>query len=113
MTAACLVFPRVDECARLAGLPIDADVGSVLSHARVREHFQQLLDRLLRQGTGSANRVARALVLAEPPSIDKGELTDKGSINQRAVLAVRAALIDAVYRGDAAGLLRPAPAPGR
>jgi feruloyl-CoA synthase len=38
-------------------------------------------------------------VLAEPPSIDKGEVTDKGSINQRAVLNVRGALVDALYEG--------------
>jgi feruloyl-CoA synthase len=66
-----------------------------------------MTDRLWRAGTGSANRVARTLVLAEPPSIDKGEVTDKGSINQRAVLAQRAALVDAVVRGDAPGLLLP------
>ena len=58
-----------------------------------------MLDRLARAGTGSANRLARIHVLAEPPSIDKGELTDKGSINQRAVLQHRAALVEALYDG--------------
>jgi feruloyl-CoA synthase len=38
-------------------------------------------------------------VLAEPPSIDRGEVTDKGSINQRAVLQHRAALVEALYEG--------------
>ncbi len=47
--------------------------------------------------TGSSNRVARALVLEEPPSLDAGEMTDKGSINQRAVLKRRAALVDELY----------------
>jgi feruloyl-CoA synthase len=41
-------------------------------------------------------------VLAEPPSIDKGEVTDKGSINQRAVLSHRAALVEALYQGSSA-----------
>ena len=41
--------------------------------------------------------MARALVLAEPPSIDRGEVTDKGSINQRAVLENRSALIEEIY----------------
>jgi feruloyl-CoA synthase len=45
--------------------------------------------------------VARLHVLAEPPSIDKGEVTDKGSINQRAVLAHRDALVEALYAGRA------------
>jgi feruloyl-CoA synthase len=48
--------------------------------------------------TGSSNRVARALVLDEPLSLDAGEITDKGSINQRAVLARRAALVEELYR---------------
>ena len=48
--------------------------------------------------TGSSNRIVRALVLEEPPSLDAGEMTDKGSINQRSVLARRAALVEALYR---------------
>ena len=47
--------------------------------------------------SGSSNRVARAIVLEEPPSLDAGEMTDKGSINQRAVLKRRAALVDELY----------------
>jgi hypothetical protein len=66
----------------------------------VRAFFQQLVDRLWREGTGSANRVARLHVLREPPSIDRGEITDKGSINQRAVLTHRAALVCALHERD-------------
>src|SRR4051812_33474349 len=51
--------------------------------------------------TGSSNRIARLLVLDEPPSLDAGEMTDKGSINQRAVLSRRAALVDELYAGSA------------
>ena len=50
-----------------------------------------------RLATGSATRIARALLLEEPPSIDAGEITDKGSINQRAVLDRRAALVEELY----------------
>jgi len=50
--------------------------------------------------TGSSNRIARAIVLDEPPSLDAGEMTDKGSINQKAVLARRKALVDELYRGS-------------
>jgi feruloyl-CoA synthase len=50
--------------------------------------------------TGSSNRIARAMVLEEPPSLDAGEMTDKGSINQRAVLARRAALVEELYAGS-------------
>jgi feruloyl-CoA synthase len=47
--------------------------------------------------TGSSNRIARAAMLEEPPSLDAGEMTDKGSINQRAVLKNRAALVEQLY----------------
>jgi feruloyl-CoA synthase len=56
-------------------------------------------------GTGSSNRIARAMILDEPPSLDAGEMTDKGSINQKAVLRRRAALVDELYT-DSARVLR-------
>ncbi len=96
-----LLFPRADECRKLAGLGGEAALPEVLHHPTVRAFFQALADRLWREGTGSANRPARLHVLAEPPSIDKGEVTDKGSINQRAVLAHRASLVEALYEGSA------------
>ena len=96
-----LLIPRADEVRRLAGLGPEAPLPEVLHHPAVRAFFQSLADRLWRESTGSANRVARLHVLAEPPSIDKGEVTDKGSINQRAVLQHRASLVEALYEGGA------------
>jgi len=101
-----LVFPRVDECRKLAGLGAQMASAEVLKHPKVVDFFQQLVDRQWHAGTGSANRVARAMVLAEPPSIDRGEITDKGSINQRAVLSHRAALVEHLY-GGGDGVLLP------
>jgi feruloyl-CoA synthase len=57
--------------------------------------FENLFGML--RSTGSSNRIARALILAEPPSLDAGEMTDKGSINQKAVLANRKSLVDSLY----------------
>jgi len=94
-----LIFPRLDTCRQLAGLAGAAAVAEVLTAAPVRLLFQQLVDRLHSSGSGSATRVARALVLLEPPSIDRGEITDKGSINQRAVLTHREALVERLYAG--------------
>ena len=54
----------------------------VLRHPAVRARFQSLVTDLSLTATGSANRVARLLLLAEPPSIDKGEVTDKGTTEQ-------------------------------
>ena len=92
-----LLFPRLDACRAFAGLPANAPAHVVLGEAGLRLAFQQLVDGLWAGGTGSATRVARALVLAQPPSIDAGEITDKGSINQRAVLAQRAADVERLY----------------
>ncbi|MES2017730.1 MAG: feruloyl-CoA synthase [Pseudomonadota bacterium] len=68
--------------------------------AGMRGFFQDLIDRLHAQGTGSATRVARALVLEQPPSVELGEITDKGSINQRAMLTQRAADVARLYAGN-------------
>ena len=97
-----MVFPRPDECRKLAGLPDSAALPEVLHHPAVRAFFQALANRLWVEATGSASRVARLHVLAEPPAIDKGEITDKGSINQRAVLQHRAALVEAMHAGGLA-----------
>jgi feruloyl-CoA synthase len=60
--------------------------------------LHERLKSLAAQSTGSSNRITRAMVLEEPPSLDAGEMTDKGSLNQRAVLARRAALVEELYR---------------
>ena len=80
-------------------MPAQAPLREVLESAPVQAHFRKLLNELAAAGTGSANRVALMHLMHEPPSIDKGEVTDKGSINQRAVLQHRAALVDALYEG--------------
>ena len=49
------------------------------------------------KATGSSMRVPIAMVLIEPLDLDKGEVTDKGSVNQRAVLRERAGLVDHLY----------------
>ncbi|WP_457321353.1 feruloyl-CoA synthase [Roseateles sp. P5_E11] len=92
-----LIVPRVNEARRLAELPDTAATADVLNHSTVRAFFEALANQLWVQGTGSATRPARLLLLAEPPSIDGGEITDKGSINQRAVLSRRAALVELLH----------------
>lgn len=92
----------------LCPLPDSAALSEVLQHPSTVAFFQELLNTLARQATGSANRVSRLLVMSEPPSIDSGEVTDKGSINQRAVLKQRHERVQAMYAGTANGLLTPA-----
>jgi feruloyl-CoA synthase len=93
-----LLFPT-QALRGLAGLGAQAAMDEVIASAPVQAWLQQLLNTLARSATGSANRIARAALMAEPPSIDKGEVTDKGSVNQRAVLKHRAAVADALHAG--------------
>jgi feruloyl-CoA synthase len=75
-------------------------VGDIAAAARdplVRAAFQERLDAFAATATGSSNRILRAVLLDGPLSIDAGEVTDKGSVNQRAVLEHRAALVAEVY----------------
>jgi feruloyl-CoA synthase len=102
-----MVFPNVAACRKRSGMAADASMDAVLASAPVVAHFQELLNTLAKSGTGSANRIARLCLLAEPPSLDRGEVTDKGSINQRAVLKHRDALVQALHQGTAAHLLLP------
>jgi feruloyl-CoA synthase len=95
---AALIFPDLDACrALLPGLAKDVTPADIVAHERVRREFRVLLGTLARQSTGSSNRVARAILLDAPPSLDVGEATDKGSINQRTVLRHRASMVDELY----------------
>jgi feruloyl-CoA synthase len=97
---AVLVFPDLEACRALAsGVAADAHAEDILGHTAVRSEFMRRLESLAKASTGHSNRVCRAILLAEAPSLDVGEITDKGSINQRAVLAHRAALVEKLYAG--------------
>jgi feruloyl-CoA synthase len=90
-----LLFPNLEACRKLA-----ADVDDIAQDRRVLDEFRARLAAFAKTSTGSSNRVGRAILLAEPPSLDAGEMTDKGSINQRAVLARRADLVAELYAAE-------------
>ncbi len=101
-----MVFPTA-AVRTLSGLPASTAMADVLSSAPVLAHFQTVLNTLAQTATGSANRIARLCLLAEPPTIDRGEITDKGSINQRAVLAHRADTVAALHDDGLNVILKP------
>ena len=72
--------------------------GPVLYSLPLAEHLGARLAEL-NSGQGSAGRIERLIVLAQPASLDGGEITDKGYVNQRRVLANRAELVELLY-GD-------------
>ncbi|MDE5457373.1 AMP-binding protein [Bradyrhizobium sp. CSA112] len=88
-----LVFPNIAACRAHAGLPDSADVKDVIGHDKVRTAIAQGLANLKAQSGNSSGHATRALLLAEPASVDGGEITDKGYINQRAVLTQRASAV--------------------
>ncbi|QNH77084.1 feruloyl-CoA synthase [Pseudomonas protegens] len=106
-----LVFPRLYECRRLAGLGAEASEAQVLASAPVRQWFGDWLQRLNREASGNASRLEWIALQVEPASIDRGEITDKGSINQRAVLQWRAEQVENLYRGREPSILRAEPKP--
>ncbi len=101
-----MVFPT-PRMRELAGLPDTAPLADVLAAPAVLAHMQKVMNELAASSTGSANRIARMCLLAEAPTIDKGEITDKGSINQRAVLHHRADTVAALHEDRLHYILKP------
>ena len=100
-----LVFPNLAACRRLAGLDDAAQASAVLRAPAVVARFRSRLGEFSDAHAGSSTRVACALLLQEAASIDAGELTDKGAVNQRAVLRNRSHLVAQLY-GAAADAIR-------
>lgn len=95
---AALIFPDIAACKALVGEGArEVKEAELIAHPAVRNAFARILADLQKGATGSSTRIKRILLLDELPSIDANEVTDKGSINQRAVLTRRAALVEALY----------------
>jgi feruloyl-CoA synthase len=92
-----LVILDLDGCRVINPTLGSDDIAAAAADPSIRDAFRERLAKFLAASTGSSTRVARAVLLDTPLSIDLGEVTDKGSINQRAVLDARAALIEALY----------------
>lgn len=93
---AVLMVPNLHACESLCGNE-GGEAARIVSHPAVRAKFLELLEHMAAESTGSSNRIERALLLETPPSLDLGEITDKGSLSQRAMLRHRAALVEELY----------------
>jgi feruloyl-CoA synthase len=99
---AALFFPALDVCKKLcADLPESARAADTLARAEIRNVFQERLDTFAVLNRSNSMRIVRAILLDVPPSMEAREITDKGSINQSAVLKNRAELIDELYEEPA------------
>ncbi|MAB13447.1 AMP-binding protein [Parvibaculum sp.] len=91
-----LGFPNIPACRNVAGDP-EMAVEDLVRHPAVLEQLAEGLREHNAGHPGSSTRVSRALLMVEPPSIDAGELTDKGYINQATALSRRADLVEKLY----------------
>jgi len=96
---AVLIFTDIEECRRICPENMrTVPAVDLLQSELIRAQFKKLLEDFTKTSTGSSNLIVSAILLEDPPSIDGHEVTDKGSLNQRAVLENRRALVDELYR---------------
>ncbi len=91
-----LGFPNVPACRKCAG-EAELPVEELVRHPKVLETLAEGLRAHNQKNPASSTRLKRALLMVEPPSVDKGELTDKGYINQSTALSRRADLVEKLY----------------
>ena len=91
-----LVFPDPDGCRMVAGLPRDSPLRVVVDDPAVRRHIHAAM-REMSAAAGSSMYPTRCLLLSDVPSREGGEITDKGYINQQAVLTRRADLVAMLF----------------
>lgn len=94
-----LFFPEISSCCELCkGLAGSTSTAEILASSEVRRAFVEKLQGFAALNLGNSTRVQGAVILDTPPSIEAQEVTDKGSINQAAVLKNRAPLVESLYR---------------
>jgi feruloyl-CoA synthase len=94
-----LIFPDWEVCATAAGLDGTAKPAQIAAEPTLRAIFHEHLAQLYAAGTGSSNRIVAGLLVEEPPSSAAGELTEKGTVNARALQRNRPELLDILF-GD-------------
>ncbi|MBP6822776.1 MAG: feruloyl-CoA synthase [Acidobacteria bacterium] len=98
-----LIFPSLAGCRNLCpDLGEDVSLSALLADERVRDCVREGMQRLKSEGGGSSTYAARAMFLEGSASIDAGEITDKGYVNQRAVLECRAEIVERLYEDSMA-----------
>lgn len=93
-----ILFLNAEACRKLADLSVETHNREVFQHSSISDYLNDFLIRFNQSATGSATRVEKIVVALDPPSIDLGEITDKGSLNQRIVLKYRAHLVEQLYQ---------------
>jgi feruloyl-CoA synthase len=89
-----IVFPAVEYCRNLTGIKESSDI---IHHPLVTEKLQKVLEEIAKESTGSATLVKRAVLADFDLSMDKGEISDKGTINQGTVIQNHPGIVERLY----------------
>jgi feruloyl-CoA synthase len=100
-----IVFPELKHCRLLAGLDDSAPLVKIVNHPQVMAALQTVLNDFALQGTGSSTWIKRAVFADFQLSMEKGEITDKGSINQGKVLSNYSDWVERLYATTPSGVI--------
>ena len=92
-----LIIPNVAGIADLCDVDPETKLTDLVNHSLVSECLRRNLMRYNTANPASSRRIARVMILCDPLDIDAGEITDKGYINQRAVLECRCKMVEQLY----------------
>ncbi len=95
-----LLIPDLAACSRALSLSHSPGYDWLAAHEPLLHLLQQRLEAHAMRFPASSMNIRRAVLLASPPSLDGGEITDKGSINQKALLRHRSAAVELMYHAD-------------
>ncbi len=93
-----IVIPELNFCRKLADLPASASIKDIVQHPSVKNALQKVINELGAKSTGSSTCIRKAIYADFELSGDKGEVTDKGSVNQRAILRNRKEVAELLYQ---------------
>jgi feruloyl-CoA synthase len=92
-----ILFLNIDACQKFISEKSGKELENIIKHPSIINYLDNWLIKFNKTATGSSTRVQKYIVAVEPPSIDLGEITDKGSLNQRAVLKHRAHIVEQLF----------------
>jgi feruloyl-CoA synthase len=92
-----IIFPGLDYCRNLTGLTNEVALDKLTAHPAMQQKLDVVLNALARQSTGSSTLIKKAVFADFTLNMDNGEITDKGSINQRTVIQNHHDIVMKIY----------------
>lgn len=99
-----MAFPNIPAICDMFCIDPQISPVQILQDQRVVQTLSEKLKEYNAHNPGSSTKISRAIFLLDPPNIDANEITDKGYLNQRAILENRASIVESLYK-DGAGVI--------